>query len=226
MSKTLYLLRHAKSNWSTLDLADEARPLSERGRQASQQLGRWWQQTHQPLPQWIACSSAKRTQDTLLWLARSACWPLGEMDTDDDNNACGGNRPLQEGSPAICLETSLYLATKSTLLSYLQTKVPRSVERLLLIAHQPGIQELALALLAPHPAKETHCGQERPDTERPADAQLPERLGDRLALAEKYPTGGLVVLHFAQADHWQAVGEGCGALVHFIRPRLLPTETP
>ena len=62
MTKTLLLLRHAKSSWEDSDLADHARPLNNRGRTAARNMAPHvaaWQ------PQWIGCSTAQRTRETL-----------------------------------------------------------------------------------------------------------------------------------------------------------------
>lgn len=62
--KTLILMRHAKSDWSTAAESDHARPLNKRGRASATALGEWlrgkgW------LPDAVLCSTALRTRQTL-----------------------------------------------------------------------------------------------------------------------------------------------------------------
>jgi phosphohistidine phosphatase len=64
----------------------------------------------------------------------------------------------------------------------------------LVIAHHPGLQELALDLARPSPA--------------------------RASLADRYPTGALATLEFS-GDGWQALDRGTCELSGFVRPREL-----
>lgn len=60
--KTLILMRHAKSDWST-GQPDIERPLNARGQRSALALGDWLRaQGH--LPDEILCSSSQRTQET------------------------------------------------------------------------------------------------------------------------------------------------------------------
>jgi len=67
---------------------------------------------------------------------------------------------------------------------------------LLVIAHNPGLQELALELIA---KAERH---------------------DRKALEDNLPTSGLAVLDFA-IDDWNEVSPQRGTLNRFVSPRIL-----
>lgn len=62
MSKTLIVMRHAKSSWKH-DLDDHDRPLNARGRAGASALGDWLRNVS-ALPDEILCSSAARTQET------------------------------------------------------------------------------------------------------------------------------------------------------------------
>ncbi|MBT8041552.1 MAG: histidine phosphatase family protein [Kiritimatiellales bacterium] len=62
MSKTLYLVRHAKSDWST-DMNDFQRPLNKRGRRDAPEMGRRLIK-HHASPDSIVCSPAKRAIET------------------------------------------------------------------------------------------------------------------------------------------------------------------
>jgi phosphohistidine phosphatase len=63
MAKTLYLVRHAKSDWET-GQADFDRPLNKRGRRDAPEMGRRLKERG-PLPELIVCSPAQRAVETL-----------------------------------------------------------------------------------------------------------------------------------------------------------------
>lgn len=71
MIKTLILMRHAKSSWSTPGLDDHDRPLNSRGHRSALALGDWLR-AEKHLPDSVICSSALRTRQTLEGLAISA----------------------------------------------------------------------------------------------------------------------------------------------------------
>ena len=61
MSKTLFLVRHAKSSWSDPSLSDRDRPLNKRGRRSAPDMGgRLALKGHQP--DLIISSPAKRAE--------------------------------------------------------------------------------------------------------------------------------------------------------------------
>ncbi|MDD7910419.1 MULTISPECIES: SixA phosphatase family protein [Pseudovibrio] len=60
----LLLLRHAKSDWSNISLADHDRPLNDRGWQAGEMIGRHIAK-NALFPQLVLCSTALRTRQTL-----------------------------------------------------------------------------------------------------------------------------------------------------------------
>ncbi|MEM1198068.1 MAG: histidine phosphatase family protein [Pseudomonadota bacterium] len=62
--KSLLFLRHAKSSWSSPELADHDRPLNGRGRAAAALMGRYIVE-HDLLPELILCSTARRARETL-----------------------------------------------------------------------------------------------------------------------------------------------------------------
>jgi phosphohistidine phosphatase len=82
-------------------------------------------------------------------------------------------------------------------------KVPETVRSVLMIGHNPGLHELALALAGP--------------------AAAPGAGGAGGRLAEGFPTGALA--EFTIAAPWRAVAEGGGRLVRFLSPRDLMGET-
>lgn len=93
MSRRLFLLRHAKSSWNDSGLDDFDRPLNKRGREAAPAMGKvmaeeGWE------PDYVFCSSAKRTQQTLDRV-------LAKLD----------------GDPEIIVADDLYLASAPTSLN-------------------------------------------------------------------------------------------------------------
>lgn len=70
MTRTLILMRHAKSSWDDYTLADHDRPLNKRGRRSATALAEWlatkpWQ------PDQALVSTATRTQETFAGLGLS-----------------------------------------------------------------------------------------------------------------------------------------------------------
>lgn len=123
--RELLVLRHAKSSWDEIGVADHERGLSPRGVKAARKMGeaiaaRGW------LPDRILCSTARRTRETLA-LARES-WPET------------GSLPLSELA-------GLYLATPSRLLEIVRRQ-PDEAERLLVIGHNPGLQGFVVRLAA------------------------------------------------------------------------------
>lgn len=167
--KILTLLRHAKSSWADPGQSDFERPLNARGRKAARSMGREMRRLGLGYDH-ILASPAARTMETLTELAQG-----------------------YGGAIATDFEPLIYLATPGTLLEIVHD-ADDAWERLLLVGHNPGIEQLALAL-----------GQSGP-------------LRDRLAA--KYPTGALAEIVLPSA-HWRDVAEGSGTLARFIRPRDL-----
>lgn len=71
---TLYLMRHAKSDWGHPGLADFDRPLSLRGLKAADVMAGYFDQ-HRLQPSRILCSTACRTRQTLLPLVAALRHP-------------------------------------------------------------------------------------------------------------------------------------------------------
>jgi phosphohistidine phosphatase len=165
-SLTLYLLRHAKSDWSDPALPDDARPLSKRGRRDTQRLASFLESA--PIrPSLILCSTARRTRQTLEPL-------IGPL-----------------GNPPVELEEDLYGAPLEALLDRLHA-VPATVSSVMLIGHNPGLQELAVKLTRP--------GPKRP------------------ALEAKFPTGALATIS-STAKSWGELAPHSARLSRYITPR-------
>ncbi|MBV9373873.1 MAG: histidine phosphatase family protein [Alphaproteobacteria bacterium] len=170
--KMLHLLRHAKSS-RTEDIDDHERPLSRRGRAAARRVGE-----HLPAKlgavDLVLCSSARRTRETL-------------------DLVIGGFSPR----PRIMIEEQLYLASAESLIKRLRRLAARDTS-ILLIGHNPGLHELAMAL---------------------ADKASP----DFPALSSgKFPTAACV--SFRVPAGWPALGSSRHELVAYVTPASLDGE--
>ncbi len=174
--RQLLLLRHAKSSWDDPRLSDHARPLNTRGRRAAAAMARAMRDLGLS-PDIVMVSSARRTLQTLEALA-----------------------PL-EGPPVVVPMDDLYLASWTSLFDTIRS-VPETARSLLLIGHNPGLHDLALAL---------------------AGTASMAAGGDALRLAEGYPTGSLA--EFSIAVPWGRIEAGAGRLVRFLVPADLPEMT-
>lgn len=168
MARTVTLLRHGKSSWADPALADFDRPLAPRGRRASKLIAKHLRKA-KVRPALVLCSPAIRARETLEAI-----------------------RPVLGDAP-VELEPRLYAAPSEELLERLRA-VADSVDSVLLIAHNPGLQDLALALAANE--------------------------ADRARLREKFPTGALATFT-AKGKSWSALGPGTAELVDYVVPRDL-----
>lgn len=67
MTKTLILMRHAKSSWDHPGLEDHARPLNKRGRKSAKVLGTWLR-ANDLVPDEVLSSDSERTRETFALL--------------------------------------------------------------------------------------------------------------------------------------------------------------
>jgi phosphohistidine phosphatase len=114
--RTLLLLRHAKSDWST-ERPDERRPLSKRGRRDAPAAGRWLAE-HAPPLDLVVCSTAVRAART---------WALASAELDP--------------APNVLRDDRLYAATATGLLTVVRT-LPDAAGTVLLVGHNPGLSDL------------------------------------------------------------------------------------
>lgn len=117
MSRSLGLLRHAKSDWDT-GVADIDRPLNRRGRRDAPRIGRWLRRQGWR-PQLILSSPAVRARETLEAVIEQAGLHNSELRWDEE----------------------LYLASRKTLLERIRGLSP-DTDNVLLVGHNPGLEEL------------------------------------------------------------------------------------
>ncbi len=167
--KRVYLLRHAKSSWKDGSLPDRERPLAGRGKRGAKAMARHLE-AERIRPDLVLCSSARRTRETLE-LVKGA-WGDG-VETKVDE--------------------ALYGASEPELLAHLKA-LPEEVGSVMLIGHNPGLEDLALALASD---------------------------GAGLArMREKYPTAALATIDLP-AKRWSTVRRRSGELVGFVGPKDL-----
>jgi phosphohistidine phosphatase len=136
--RRVILMRHADAQWPTYAGKDFDRPLTERGESAAHFSASAIQEAGHPVDL-ILASSARRTQQTAQIVANT----LGLPDA------------------AVRLVDALYNASPNTLETQM-CQVLHQVNVVLLIAHNPGISELAQRLggqakmAALHPAQWLH----------------------------------------------------------------------
>lgn len=114
--KTLLLMRHAKSSWKDSELDDHDRGLSGRGKKDAPRMGELLKD-ERLLPDYIVTSSARRARKTADHVA------------------------LASGFRGECRVTGeLYMAGPDKILGVLQ-QTPDTCQRLLVIGHNPGLEE-------------------------------------------------------------------------------------
>jgi len=130
----LYLMRHAKSEWHSAVSSDFERPLNPRGVKDAARMGQWLH-AQQSAPGLILSSPAQRAKQTAQAVA--------------DAMGLAADR--------IQLNKDLYLADRATLLHILHS-VPEQTESVLLVAHNPGLDDL-VEWLAPDPPALSESGK-------------------------------------------------------------------
>jgi phosphohistidine phosphatase len=176
-ARKLVLLRHAKSAWP--DVPDHERPLAPRGQRDAPVMGRWLR-TAGHVPDQVLCSTARRARRT---------WQLAQSRLG--------------ATPLVSLDQGVYQGSAVQLLDLIR-RAPPAVRTLLLVGHDPAIQELALTLAAMTPA--FHL----------SDATPPDAL-DRMRA--KFPTAAIAVFEFT--GNWDRLGPGTARLTSFVIPRDL-----
>ncbi|MGI5373773.1 SixA phosphatase family protein [Streptomyces sp. CA-251387] len=159
--RRLVVLRHAKSAWPD-GVADHDRPLAPRGRRDAPVAGRMLADAD-CLPDLALCSTAARARET--WDLASAQWGT---------------------PPPVRHEPRLYGADVPDLLAVVH-EVPPEVGTLLLVGHNPGLEELVLEL---------------------AGEGLDNTLDE---VRTKFPTSAIAVLAW-YGTTWQALAPGTALL--------------
>jgi len=167
MPRELLILRHAKSDWESGAASDFDRPLAKRGEKDAPRVGEWLYREG-IVPDLVISSPAERARQTALEVCKSMDYKKKEIVWDGH----------------------IYAAGVEDLLAVL-ARCPSDASTVLLIGHNPGLEDLLLFL----------AGDE---VEVPADGKL-------------LPTAALARLEMPK--DWDTLQAGCAQLVSITRPR-------
>lgn len=173
MNRQLLLMRHGKSDWS-VDADDFERPLKTRGKRGAQRMGVWLLQ-QKLMPDYIISSPAERASNTAAKLTK----------------AMGLTRQH------IHHDARIYEADVKRLKAVL-ADCPAHCRRVLLVGHNPGLEELLLDLHG-------------------LDIDLPE---DNKLL----PTATLAVINMP--EDWRKLKSGSARLQSIVRGSTLSDDFP
>jgi phosphohistidine phosphatase len=171
--KRLFLLRHAKA--SREEGRDQDRILAPRGREDAPRMGRFLKEEVY-IPQLVLCSTAARTRQTLELLL-----------------------PELGAKPMVQFLDELYLA-ESEDIAAIAKRAKDSVHTLMIVGHNPGIEESARELAGV-----------------PAERRARKHYE---TMAAKFPTGSLAVIDF-EIERWSDIRQGLGELELFVRAKDL-----
>jgi phosphohistidine phosphatase len=170
----LILLRHGQASPEIAGVSDHERKLTSTGARDAAAIGQAMRQAGLA-PDVVLVSTSQRTQETFAALEAQSVW---------------------EEWPNIDSLPGLYMATKTQLRDMLRD-LPETVRSALVIGHNPGLHELALALAGSDPVK-------------PEQARL----------ARGYPTATLA--EFLITTPWRRLGPGSASLQRLLNPADLP----
>lgn len=125
----LILMRHAKSDWNT-GARDFDRPLNKRGKKTARFMGKWLQENFY-VPDAIISSPALRAKQTVEEVCEAWGFKLSEVVWDE----------------------RIYAASLDELVSVLKDRVFQH-DRVLLVGHNPGIEELLQYLTKQQPDRD------------------------------------------------------------------------
>jgi len=172
--RRLMLLRHAKTERAAPGERDRDRKLIKRGRTDAPAIGAYMAH-HRLTPDLALISPATRAQETWTLVAGAFAKP-----------------------PRSVSDERIYNASPETLLAVITGA--GKVQTLLLVGHNPGLQDLAVRMIAS------------------GDLNMREQLKENL------PTSGLVVIDLP-IDDWSLVHPHAGRLERYVSPRLIATAT-
>lgn len=169
--KKLYLLRHAKSDQNADVASDKERPINPRGKKDCITIGNYLK-ANSIRPDLVLCSDAVRTTQTANNIFKTAGFDV----------------------PIVFLK-ELYLATPGEILKEI-AKIDNSISSIMVICHNPGIHQLAAALVGN---------------------------GDRqsiLNINDGFPTNALAMLSL-NTEKWAVIDPKSAYLDNYITPKIL-----
>jgi phosphohistidine phosphatase len=172
--RILVLLRHAKSAWP--DVPDHERPLARRGQRDAPVMGRWLRAAGY-VPDLVLCSTARRARET---------WQLAQAELG--------------AAPQVRYSGGVYEAAPADLIG-LARKMASSVRVLLIVGHNPAMEELALDLAS-------------------GEGATAAMALDRMRA--KFPTAAVAVLDVTGG--WAGLSRENTRLARFVTPRDIAAE--
>ncbi|MGH7014626.1 MAG: SixA phosphatase family protein [Stellaceae bacterium] len=168
----LFLLRHAKAVAQHAE-GDRARGLAEAGRDSARAIAAAIAERH-IAPSLVLCSDAVRTRETLDIVL-----------------------PALKPAPEVVYEAALYLADAKQLLQRLRG-VPEDMRSIMLVGHNPGLQELAVML-----------------SDQPTGPLMARLMQD-------FPTAALI--RFEANLPWPTLERGSARLMAILVPNAAPAK--
>ena len=169
--KTLFVLRHAKASRDAPSGIDFDRPLNLRGRKAAVAVGHELRARKSAIDA-IVASPAARVSETVTGVIEGSGYTFAPL----------WDRRIYDASPESLIEVI--------------READDTVERLLIVGHNPGLQHLLLDLAEDDPG------------------------GLRGSAAASFPTAALAELRL-EVEHWREVAPRRGRIVSLFRPRHL-----
>lgn len=169
--RRLLLLRHAKAERLQSGGRDHDRILAKRGREDAAAVGAYLVR-HKLIPDQALVSTSARTRETWTLVAKAFA-----------------------KAPPVEVEGSIYEASPEAILKAIRT-AEQSAKTLLVVGHNPGMQQLATMLIAS------------------GDIEARQRL------LEEFPTAAIAMISFAVQD-WESLHANGGRLEHFVTPQTL-----
>lgn len=167
----LYLMRHAKSSWDDVYLDDFDRPLNKRGKVNATEMGALLSSRKLEIDR-LFCSSAVRCKSTFKCLLNEGFGVFQQSYSDD-----------------------LYSAGFDGLMEFVKS-TSDNIKSLMIIGHNPGLQDLALNLLEVSSS----------DDYKSLQVNLPS----------------CAFLHIQiKSDKWSELAPGCGTLYYYVTPKQL-----
>ena len=168
MNRQLLILRHGKSDWG-VNVNDFDRPLKKRGKKSAESMGFWLLQKDL-VPDYVVSSPAERASNTTERLCEA-------MELTDQQ---------------IHYDSRIYEAYTHDLIAVLADG-PANAERILLVGHNPGLEQLLIQL-------------NKGILEIPDDGKI-------------LPTATLAILTIN--ENWQSLSENCAKVLSITRPASL-----
>ncbi len=164
--RELYILRHAKSDWDSSAQSDFERPLAKRGKKDVLAMGKWMAKQNFEFD-YILSSPAERAKQTVYAVATE----------------------LGVAKKGIHFNENIYMASVVTLLQLLG-QCPDKAKRIMIVGHNPGLDDLLLYLVNDPPMTDS---------------------GKFLTTA--------TLARIALPIDWSQLKRHCGSLISLTRPR-------